>query len=127
MEELNELTFFNFNKLILNSEKDFFPCETFCVNLNLLPQRHNNLCNSSGCTKELKIKKKETYKLGYIFQCNKCNKYLNPTNNTWFCKTKITVLQSLQLIYLWICGLNIKQTMYQTNLSRVTKVDYYNF
>ncbi|KAJ4445300.1 hypothetical protein ANN_07105 [Periplaneta americana] len=118
---------FNLRKLCVSC-RDIESCIDFCVVHKLLPSKESNKCIDCGAEGKVVWQKRSKNKnVPYCLKCSSCHKESAIAVKTWFERTKLTVAQSLTLIYLWQLHIKIFDAAIEAEVSANTVVDYYRF
>lgn len=120
----NSLTPFNFNQKISSPQDEDEPGITFAKHFKLIPDGDSYNCvKTLSCSGQMKKTKCQTTKFKYIYKCNKCFKKISPSNQTWFDRGHLTVIENLSVVLLWCAETNNKNTMEFTTKCKKTIVD----
>ena len=74
----------------------------FLQHYGLIPNDSRKDCIFCGIEKCVALHKNYKQNIPFILKCSKCRKGVSSAINTWFKKGRMTMKQSLELIYSWL-------------------------
>jgi len=122
--DLSNINLINFHSIIRTEGEKIVGLE-FCVNHRLLPPIISHDC--LYCDGLMKPRFQARYKFGVRFGCNKCEKVINISQDTWFFNSKLDIEKNLLLIYLWTMKIPANKVGPAVGLNKNTITDWFNF
>ena len=123
MDTREQINFFTIAKL-----DDVQKAIEFCRKYSMLPNREPKNCvncNHESTVMTMVTNRKPNFP--YFFRCKLCIKRNHITSNSWFEGSRLTIQQSIGLIYCWLHGMTINKTCNELDLSQKTVMDYFCF
>ena len=95
----------------------------FANALGMIPQFFSALCPTCGRT--MHRQNMPAYKFGFRWRCQHCRYYPSSTSGTIFERSRLTVLQVLQLIVVWFFAMPVSQAAFHVSVSRAAAIVVY--
>jgi len=95
--EITGLGFFKLGALLADVPKTI----NYLQNYGVIPDGTRKNCAFCHAQDSVALHKNAKGHVPFLFRCSKCRKGISAATNTWFEKGRITMKQSLGLIYSW--------------------------
>lgn len=100
----------------------------FAMSYKLIPDKSAKKCVSCKSSDSVNWQRRAKYSnYSFCLKCKKCKQETSITHNTWFENTKITIRQSLVLIYMWLLQTTLQIAASEAEVHFSTALDYFCF
>ena len=120
-----KLNLVNFDSFIVR-EGELLPGFEFVKHFGLIKFHQKHRCVNLDCPDIMTIEKRAQLKLKHRYHCNVCNYVINLGQYTWFSGSRLDLIMSLKLVYLWTTKCSVKLTSRILGVNKNTVVYYFN-
>ena len=119
----SDVGFFKLGVILEDGEKTI----TFLQHYGLIPNDSSKDCLFCGKENCAALHKNAKRNIPVILWCSKCRNGVSAATNAWFEKGRITMKQSLGLIYSWLHNMTGQNAAGEMEVNKYTVYDYYGF